>query len=451
MPAHRFPVRLVLVGASIALALATATVSTAVTRNGTSKADRLTGTPGPDRLFGRGGADVLRGLGGRDLLDGGVAGDRLDGGPGADRLLGGKGHDRIVGGGGADSADGGNGNDRVDVGAGNDNVFGGTGGDRILGRAGNDALDGHARCARLRPRRRSGRLPHRDEVRQCADQGWHHGPSRNRAIPGRRQDLPGRLLRRQVGAGVPAARARHVRAAGSSRRYSVSRRRADAAIRQRGMDACVSDGRAVRSHPRRARRTVRKGVGPAEAAGGKVAEAASAVGIPAQPPGQRRGRSRPIVCSKAGKTCTGFAMRLRPAASRTPPARSSFLQGVYRGAGAEARGRPRTRVSGDGGQAGRRGISAQAGTHRPVGSLRRFDAFGLDALDLRTGPSSPSRSCTRRRSMPAISMPSSTCSCSSTAASRSVTAVTAVSAVAAAVEAVRPIRFQPSSAAGSAT
>jgi hypothetical protein len=43
-----------------------------------------------------------------------------------------------------------------------------------------------------------------------------------------RQELPGRLVGREERAGVPPARARHVRAAGSSRRHPVSRRAADA-------------------------------------------------------------------------------------------------------------------------------------------------------------------------------------------------------------------------------
>ena len=50
-------------------------------------------------------------------------------------------------------------------------------------------------------------------------QGRHHGASRDRAVSAvARQELSGRLVRREDGAGVPAARARHVRAAGSSRR-----------------------------------------------------------------------------------------------------------------------------------------------------------------------------------------------------------------------------------------
>ena len=73
------------------------------------------------------------------------------------------------------------------------------------------------------------------------------------------QELSRRLVRREDGAGVPAARARHVRAAGPPRRHSLSRRPADAAVRQRRLDARVPDGREVRPHPRRLRRSVRDG------------------------------------------------------------------------------------------------------------------------------------------------------------------------------------------------
>ncbi len=52
-----------------------------------------------------------------------------------------------------------------------------------------------------------------------------------------------RLVRRADGAGVPAARDGHVRAAGAPGRLPVSRRAADAAVRQRGLDARVPDGR----------------------------------------------------------------------------------------------------------------------------------------------------------------------------------------------------------------
>ena len=68
--------------------------------------------------------------------------------------------------------------------------------------------------------------------------------------------------------GVPRPRARHVRAAGPSQRLRLSRRAADRALRHRRLDAGLSDGRAVRSHPRRLRRPVRGGQGPVAAAAG---------------------------------------------------------------------------------------------------------------------------------------------------------------------------------------
>ena len=67
------------------------------------------------------------------------------------------------------------------------------------------------------------------------------------------------FVRREDGAGVPPARARHVRAAGSSERLPVSRRPADSALRQRRLDARLSDGREVRSRARERRRAARAG------------------------------------------------------------------------------------------------------------------------------------------------------------------------------------------------
>ena len=79
------------------------------------------------------------------------------------------------------------------------------------------------------------------------------------AFTRRRQVVSGRLVRREDGAGVPPARARHVRAAGSPERLPVSGRPADSAVRQRRLDARLSDGRQVRPRSRRLRRTVREG------------------------------------------------------------------------------------------------------------------------------------------------------------------------------------------------
>ena len=66
------------------------------------------------------------------------------------------------------------------------------------------------------------------------------------------QELSGGIVRGQGRAAVPAACARHVRAAGSSRRHSVPRGTADPPLRQRGLDAGLSDGGQVRSHSSRA-------------------------------------------------------------------------------------------------------------------------------------------------------------------------------------------------------
>ena len=99
------------------------------------------------------------------------------------------------------------------------------------------------RSARLHPPLRSAGLSDRDEVHQHARQERHHDRAGDRGVFRWRQELSGRLLRRQDGAGVSAARDGHVRAAGSSRRRAVSGRTADAAVRQRRLDARLPDGR----------------------------------------------------------------------------------------------------------------------------------------------------------------------------------------------------------------
>ena len=85
------------------------------------------------------------------------------------------------------------------------------------------ARTGDARSARLHPARRPIRLSERDRVHQCFDQGRRDGASRHRALQRRRQELPGEFLGREVGSGIPPARARHVRASGPPRRHSLSR------------------------------------------------------------------------------------------------------------------------------------------------------------------------------------------------------------------------------------
>ena len=65
------------------------------------------------------------------------------------------------------------------------------------------------------------------EVRQRAAQERHHRPPRHRRFRGGRQELSGGLVRGEDRAGIPPARAGHVRAAGPPQRFRVSRRSAD--------------------------------------------------------------------------------------------------------------------------------------------------------------------------------------------------------------------------------
>ena len=125
-----------------------------------------------------------------------------------------------------------------------------------------------ARRARLHPAGRSARFPHGDQVRQHAARHRRHRASRDGRLRRRRQEVSGRLLRREDGPGVSAARARHVRAAGSSQRFRQPADHADAALRHGRLDAGLSDGREVRPHSRRLRRPVRGTQGRSAAAAG---------------------------------------------------------------------------------------------------------------------------------------------------------------------------------------
>ena len=124
-----------------------------------------------------------------------------------------------------------------------------------------------ARPARLHPVRRPAGLPHRHQVRQHADEDRRDGAPRDGRLHRERQGLSGRVDRREGGAGVPAARPRHVRAAGSPGRLRLSGRAADPAVRQRRLDAGLPDGRSVRPHPRGVRRPVRASDGVHRAEG----------------------------------------------------------------------------------------------------------------------------------------------------------------------------------------
>ena len=100
---------------------------------------------------------------------------------------------------------------------------------------------------------------------------------------------PRGLVRRHDGAGVPAARARHVRTAGSSERDPVSRGAADTALRQRRLDAGVPDGRRVRARPGAVHRSVRaRDRLERQAGGGHRRGRGRRSRLRHQPPGQRR-------------------------------------------------------------------------------------------------------------------------------------------------------------------
>ena len=82
--------------------------------------------------------------------------------------------------------------------------------------------------------------------------------TRDRRVPGGRQELSGGFVRGEGRAGVPPARDGHVRAAGPSQRFRLSRRSAEASLRHHRLDARHADGRAVRPRDGRLRRAVHK-------------------------------------------------------------------------------------------------------------------------------------------------------------------------------------------------
>ena len=164
-------------------------------------------------------------------------------------------------------------------------------------------------------------LPDRDEVRQRADQDRRHRAPRDRAVHRRRQELSGRIVRREGGAGVPAARARHVRAAGPPGRFPVSGRPADPPVRQRRLDAGVPDGREVRPHPRRLRRPVREARAACRSRRPGRSPATGTAGYPDEPCDERRVHRRQPA---AGGGRRGVVDDVGPAAagrSSSPPGR----------------------------------------------------------------------------------------------------------------------------------
>ena len=118
---------------------------------------------------------------------------------------------------------------------------------------------GAARSARVHHSRRSAGLSNRHQVHQRAPRSERRRAASHGGVQRRRKEISGGVVRRFHGAGVSSARAGHVRAAGSPERNSISRRAPDSAVRQRGVDACIPDGRPVRPDSRAIHRTVRKG------------------------------------------------------------------------------------------------------------------------------------------------------------------------------------------------
>src|SRR5438094_827229 len=109
---------------------------------------------------------------------------------------------------------------------------------------------GPARPAGLHHPCRPAGFPHRDQVRERAHPERDRGRTRDARFRGGRETLPAGVVCDQDRSGVPAPHPRHVRAAGLSQRLRVPRRPAHPAVRQRRLDARLSNGRAVRPHPR---------------------------------------------------------------------------------------------------------------------------------------------------------------------------------------------------------
>ena len=205
--------------------------------------------------------------------------------------------------------------------------------------------------------------------------------SRHRAVQRRRQAVSGRVLRREDVAGVPAARPRHVRAAGSPERLPVSGRAADSALRQRRLDARLSDGRQVRSRAGRRRRRVRGDSRRPEADAGRGDRCRRRGRVRRRPSLQRRVHRR----EPAAQGRRGGAVRRRSqlAESRWHRRDVRAGQGVDGGGAAEGGDGSRPVVPRRQGTADGRHAQAGQAAHRAVGSLRRRDPVGLGALDPR--------------------------------------------------------------------
>ena len=266
------------------------------------------------------------------------------------------------------------------------------------GRDGGDSRSAVPRSARLHHPVDPGRLPDGREVHQRAARGRHQGAARDARVRGAGQEVSGRLVRGDDGAVVPAAHHRHVRAAGSSRQHPVRRRRADAAVRSRRLDARVPDGRRVRSRARWVHRPVRARHGlERQAAGGQGHDGRQRRGLCARPPHG------------------GFIRRAEPpAGGERGRLLATRRQLVRAGAAVHARGARQDRSSSS--ASARRQLPTSPAPARASCAVRasacgistaaRWTQAGRDGFS--SNISSRSRRCSRRRSTPATSTRSTT-------------------------------------------
>ncbi len=253
---------------------------------------------------------------------------------------------------------------------------------------------GVSRPAWLHSAGRSAGLPDGDQVRQRVARGERDRSARHARVHGRDAEVSGGIVCCADGTGLPAARDRYVRAAGPSQRHSLPWGAADAALRQRRLDAGAADGRAVRPDPRAVQRPVRTSHGLERQAGSRPGRERGHCWLPAVARGQRFGDRR------------------------KPPARGGRRR--VHGRGEFRRGCEGFRACAADCQAARRGLRRRAGGvhQRRPGSSRRESACGINTADRwnragRAGSSSSSSSSSiaysRRNSMPADSAQSTTC------------------------------------------
>ena len=101
------------------------------------------------------------------------------------------------------------------------------------------------------------------------------------------KSYPGGFVRGEDRAGLPPARDGHVRAAGPSQRFRISRRTAQASLRHHGLDARHADGRSVRPRDGRLRRPVHENHRAAASARDVRCRALQSCRLPDQPSHQQ--------------------------------------------------------------------------------------------------------------------------------------------------------------------